>query len=210
MCGAKDEEKLPKRSDPLTDIPDGKWYTSGVLYCYEKGLMNGTAADKFSPNSLLTRAMFVTVLAAIDKADTSKYTGSSFSDVPTGKWYSKPIEWAYKNGYTSGVGNGEFGVNDAVTREQLAVFLYNYTEKKGRQVKNLAELSAFTDAGSVSKWAVNGVRWAVGNKMISGTSETLLSPRVAATRAQIALIVMNYVENILNVPKDYELPFIPV
>ena len=213
-CDKVETQVIPKRSDPLKDIPDGKWYTTGVLYCYENGLMTGTGTDTFSPDGTFTRAMFVTVLSKIDKADTSTYTGTSFSDVKTGQWYSKPIEWAFKNGYTSGLGDGTFGVNNPVTREQLAVFLYNYTVKKGIKIKGAVSLSGYTDAGRVSSWAKNAVKWAVGNGLISGTSETTLSPGASATRAQIALIVKNYVEKILYVPEqtpneDYELPFIP-
>ena len=184
--------------NPFTDVPDGKWYTKAVLWCYYNGYMTGTSSTAFSPDSSFTRAMFVTVLAKIDGADTSSYTGSSFTDVPRGKWYSKPIQWAFENGYASGLGGGKFGPNASVTREQLAQFLYNYTQKKGKPIADLADISGYSDAGSISGWAKNAVKWAVGNGLISGTSATTLNPKGTATRAQVALIIKNYVEKFVK------------
>ena len=188
--------------DSFSDIKDNAWYTSGVLYCLEHDYLNGTSDTTFAPNAKLNRAMFVTILAKIDGADVEEYTSTSFADVAEGKWYTKTVEWAFKNDYTSGVGTDAatgkpiFGWNQYVTRQQLAVFLYNYSQKKGYDVSQLADLSKYTDAGDVSGWAVTGVRWAIASGMISGTSETTLSPKNTATRAQVALIVMNYVESI--------------
>ena len=179
-------------TNPFTDVPDGKWFTDAVVYCYANGLMTGTSETAFSPNASLTRAMFVTILSKVDGADTSPYTGTSFTDVKTDKWYSKPIEWAYQNGYTSGVGNGRFGLNDPVTRQQLAVFLYTYTQLRGCDVSELADLSTYADADTVAGWARTGMQWAIAAGLISGTGENSLSPRVPATRAQVAQIIMKY------------------
>ena len=186
---------------PFTDVPEGKWYTDAVGFCYSFGLMSGTSASKFSPGSAFTRAMFVTVLAKIDDADTSTYTGTSFTDVPEGKWYSKPIQWAYKNNYAAGLGNGKFGPGNAVTREQMAVFLCNYSEKKGKTISNLADLSGYPDAGKISKYAVTGIQWAVGNGMISGVKSgdtVYLQPKGTATRAQVAVIVKNFIDKFIK------------
>ena len=186
------------KNNPFKDVPEGKWYTEGVLYCFRRGLMSGTGDGVFSPNAKLTREMFVTILAKIDGADTSAYAGTSFSDVKTGKWYSKPIEWAFRNGYTSGSGGGKFGLGDPVTRQQLAVFLYNYTKKKEIDVSGLADISGYADAGKVARWAVTGMRWAVASGMISGTGNNNLSPEGVATRAQVATIVMKYMDRFLK------------
>lgn len=183
--------------DPFTDVPHGKWFTEGALWCAYKGYMTGTADTAFSPNADFTRAMFVTVLAKIDGADTSGYIGSSFVDVPHGKWYSKPIQWAFKNGYASGVGGGKFGPNNPVTREQLSQFLYNYTQKKGWETSASADISGYPDAGKVANYAKNAVAWAVGYGMISGVKtdgSVFILPQGTAARAQVAVIVKNFVE----------------
>ena len=184
--------------NPFIDVKAGDWFAQAALWCYKRGYMAGTSENRFSPYAGLTRAMFVTILAKIDHADLRNYSGTSFADVPEGKWYSKPIQWAYRNGYTSGVGNGLFGVNDKVTREQLATFLYSYSKKKGYDVSRLADLSAYTDRGQISGWAVKAVRWAVCSGLISGTSKTTLSPKQNATRGQIAVTVKKYVENVIG------------
>ena len=188
-------------SNPFTDVPGGKWYTDAALWCNDKGYMTGTSATTFSPNMAFTRAMFVTVLARIDGADTLSYIGSSFDDVPEGKWFSKPIQWAYLNGYTSGIGGGRFGPNFPVTREQLAQFLYNYTQRNGWNTSVSANIRGYPDAGQVANYAENAVAWAVGNGLISGVKAgdtVYLKPKGAATRAQVAVIVKNYVETFVG------------
>ena len=182
---------------PFTDVPGGTWYTDAVGLCFTWGLMTGTSDTTFSPGMDLSRAMFVTILAKLDAAKTVSYTGSSFTDVPEGKWYSKPIEWAYQNNYASGIGGGKFGPSDPVTREQLAQFFYNYCSIKGYETGNLADLSKFTDAGKISGWAKTAMQWAVGNNILSGTSETTISPKNSASRAQVAVIIRAYLLNII-------------
>ena len=183
-----------KMNNPFTDVPEGKWYTNAVLYCYANGYMAGTSDSTFAPNSSFTRAMFVTVLAKIDGADTSAYSGSSFTDVPEGKWYSKPVQWAYQNEFAAGLGGGRFGPNDPVTREQIAQFLYNYTQKRHWGVEGSSDLSGYPDADKVSNYAKNAVKWAVHYGLISGVKvgdTVYLQPKGTATRAQVAVIVKN-------------------
>lgn len=182
---------------PFTDVPEKSWYTDAVGLCYSWGLMSGTSSTTFSPAMKLTRAMFVTILSKLDGANTFSYVGNSFTDVREGEWYSKPIEWAYRNGYASGIGNGKFGPNDHVTREQLAQFFYNYSKIKTYGAENLADLSKYTDVSRVSDWALTAVRWAVGNGLISGTSATALSPKATASRAEVAVIILKYLKNIV-------------
>ena len=154
-----------------------------------------TTPDSGSP---VSRAMFVTILAKIDNADLSGYYRLSFKDVKTGKWYSRAVEWAYVNKYAYGLGDGNFGVNDPVTREQLAVFFYTYSQAKGYKTDRMAKLTPYKDASMVSRWAEHGVRWAIYSNLISGTTVTTITPQGYATRAQIAVIVMNYMENVKN------------
>ncbi|MBQ7160828.1 MAG: S-layer homology domain-containing protein [Clostridia bacterium] len=187
-------------SNPFIDVPSGKWFTKAVLYCYENGYMNGVSSDRFDPNGTLTRAMFVQILAKIANADLSGYDKTvdalPFKDVKAGKWYVKALKWAFENGYTSGVSAERFGTNDPVTRQQLASFLCTFSKKNGIDVSAAADITGYEDYAKVSKWARAPLAWAVGSGLISGTTKTTLSPQNSATRAQVALIIMNYVEKI--------------
>ena len=182
---------------PFDDVPIGAWYYNAACSCYARGYMSGTAPRIFSPKESLTRGMFAVILAKMDGADLSKYGGNTvFRDVPAGKWYSKAIKWAYENGYTSGIGGGLYGVNNSVTREQTAAFLYNYACAKGYGISQPANIDRYSDRSSVSSWAVLPMRWAVGAGLISGTSQNTLSPKRAATRAEIAVIIMRFAINV--------------
>ena len=189
---------VPKYPNPFTDMPDGTWYTEAALYCNYHSYMNGTTDKTFSPMMSFSRAMFVTVLSKIDGADVSTYEGSSFSDVPTGKWYSKPIEWAYQKGYAAGTGGGKFGPDTPITRETLAQFFYTYSIKNLYAGPASVNLSKYTDVNKISPWAMTAVSWAVGAGLISGTSDTTISPQMTASRAQVAVIVKKFVENIIT------------
>ena len=145
--------------------------------------------------------MFATILAKIDGADTSPYTEMTFGDVAAGKWYSEAVEWAYRNGYASGIGNDKegrplYGRKNPVTREQLALFFYTYSAAKGYDVDGRAGISGYSDLAELHSWAKDAVAWAVDIGLISGTSNTTLSPRSHATRAEVALIIKNYVETV--------------
>lgn len=192
-----------KWSNPFTDVAEGKWYYNGVEYCYMNHIMSGTSDTTFSPNTKVTRAMFVTILAKVDGADTSIYTEMSFSDIAQGKWYSSSVEWAYNKGYSSGIGNDSngkpvFSPSSEITRQEVATFLYTYSSMKGYDTAGKADISGYYDAGRVSAWALDGVRWAVDTGLISGTGTVTLSPRDPATRSAIAVMIMQYVENIVK------------
>lgn len=190
---AEDDGEQPV-DNPFADVPEGSWFTDGVLFCYEKGYMFGTSQDMFSPNVPLTRAMFVTVLSRIANADTDPYHTSHFNDVKVGEWYSKPIEWAYSDGYASGTGGGNFSPNGPLTRETLAQFLYTYSKKNGRAVAVETDIGCYNDVLLVSSWAKDAVTWAVDFGLLSGTGNSTLSPTATCTRAQTALIVMKYIK----------------
>ena len=198
---AKEEDKedeKPVYTNPFTDVDDGKWYTEGILWCYHNGYMAGLSDTVFGRKSNVNRAMFVTILAQIDKADTSSYTEMSFSDVPAGQWYSNAIEWAYRNGYAAGIGGGLFGRKADVSREQIALFFYTYAEANSIDVSASVDLSDYTDYNRIHDWALKGVEWAVAEGLIAGVGEKTLAPRDSATRQEIALIVKNFVENIIS------------
>lgn len=209
-CDATETEVLPKLEpekpdepdeypNPFEDVKPDRWYTEAILWCNYHNYMNGVSETVFGYKQNVTRAMFVTILSKIDGGDLTAYEGkSSFTDVKTDGWYTAAIEWAYQNGYTSGLGEGIFGYKNDVTREQLATFFYTYSEKKGYAVDGRADLSAFSDLDRIHGWALDAVKWAVESGLIAGQSETLLAPRASATRAEIAVIVKNYVETFVK------------
>ena len=186
-------------NNPFNDIPDTGWFTIPSLWCDYFNYMNGTSATTFEPKTNVSRAMFVTILSRTEGADVSSYTGTSFTDVAEGKWYSKYIEWAYKNDFSAGMGDGTFGTNLNVTRERLAVFLCNYTAKKGGNTSTTINLDKYTDKDKISSWAYDSMVWAVENGLISGKSETTLAPKDPASRAEIAVIVRNYVRTFQSI-----------
>lgn len=187
------------------DVPDGKWYTEGIEFCYENGYMAGVSDKVFDRNGTLTRAMFVTILASLDNADTSDFANKAhFTDVTPGKWYSGAVNWAFENGLASGLGEGIFGYKNPVTREQIAVFMLAYAEFSNNthpernpfDTAARADLSAFDDFQRIHSWALDGVKWAVACSLISGTTETTLDPRGFCTRAQAAVIIRSFMRDI--------------
>ena len=176
-----------------TDVDQSAWYHKFVDYVVERKLMVGVAPNVFSPEGTTTRAELVTVLWRLDGAPVVEK--DVFTDVPAGTWYSAPIAWAASHDIVGGYGDGKFGPDDPVTREQMVAILYRYAIYKGYNVTNLAELTGYTDASSVDAWAVTAMRWAVANDIIEGTTTTTLSPDGDSTRAQVATILMRFIED---------------
>lgn len=177
---------LPAGAAAFTDVKDSAWYAEAVEAVVEDGLMSGTSATTFSPNGSVTRAMAVTTLwrLAGSPAPSGKTT---FSDVPAGTWYTQAVTWAQENGIASGNGKGAFLPGSAVTREQMAVFLYQYARYAGHDLAN-GVLELYSDQGSISKWARTAMEHAVGAGLITG-SKGKLSPKATATRAELAVIL---------------------
>ena len=203
-CGDGYTDAVTEKLCPFGDIAPNKWYSEAVMYCFGREYMSGTSRNEFGYKATMDRQMFATILAKIDGSDTSEYTEMSFGDVDAGKWYSESVEWAYRNGYALGIGNDAdgtpiYGRKNPVTREQLALFFYTYSKAKGYDVEDRADLSGYSDLRELHSWARRGVEWAVGSGLISGTSRTTLSPRSNATRAEVALIIKNYVETVANI-----------
>lgn len=179
---------------PFTDVPENIWYQDAVTYVYEHGLFNGTGdGSTFSPNAPMTRGMFVQVLSnKTSNFDKSTWTGkSSFSDVSKDKWYAPAVEWAYRAELISGVGDGKFAPEKNVTREQMAVIMYNYAKKTGNDASFDSDiLSQFPDGGSVSSWAKEAMQWAVTHKVVNG-SNGKLNPQNNAQRCEVAQVAVN-------------------
>lgn len=182
------------QQDVFSDVPEGKWFTDAVYYCRDRGYMAGTGNNKFSPDATVTRGTIAQILYAAENKPT--VTGKSkFSDVASGKWYANAVNWAAEKGLVTGYGNGKFGPEDHITREQMVAIMMQYSKMKGYDMSTNADLSKYPDQSKISKWAVNAVKWGVAHKIVSGT-EKGIEPKGNATRAQIAVILQAYDNNV--------------
>ena len=173
------------------DVTAGDWFTPDVIYVTLTGLMNGTG-DGFSPNNNINRAQLVTVLYRM--AGQPEVTGENpFTDVPDGQWYTDAVLWAAENGITDGTSETTFSPNDALTREQMATFLYRFANfEAGEPIEVTGDLSGYTDADLVADYAVDAMTWAVGEGVISGIGNNTLAPDNTASRAQMATVLTRY------------------
>ena len=183
---------LPAAAAPaglFTDVAPDAWYYDAVRYGAETGLFSGTSATEFSPNRPITRAEFVTVLANRSGVDPAQYKGRNrFSDVNASGWYAPYVQWAALYGVAAGTGQREFSPGAAITREQMAVMLYNYAKKTGGDVTFTAQrFNTFPDHGKVSWYAVRAMQWATSQGLINGMNGKL-NPKGKATRAQAAAV----------------------
>lgn len=179
----------------FNDVPDGAWYREAVDYAVSNKLMNGTGNNEFEPESPMTRAMLVMVLWRYAGAPEEEM--SDFTDVKDDAWYAKAVAWAAENGIVGGVGNNKFDPNGNITREQMAAILFRYAQKLGLDTSARADLSGFPDGGKVSAYANDAIRWAVAEGLINGSDGKLL-PQGNATRAQVAAILMRFIENVVS------------
>ena len=184
-------ESCPSRR--FTDVPGpDNWAHAGIDYAVSRGLFGGTGEHTFEPDSPMTRAMLVTVLWRYEgKPEEGR---NIFTDVPENEWYTEPVAWAAENQVVGGVGGGLFDPDSNVTREQMATILCRYAEKKGIDTSYRADLN-FPDSFLTDDYAVEPLRWAVGEGLINGSDGRLL-PRGSATRAQVAAILMRFIENV--------------
>lgn len=187
---------LAAGTNPFTDVSVDDWYYDEVQYVYENDLMKGTSTTTFSPDVTVNRAMMVTILYRLEGAPAVSTTGS-FTDVSAEQYYADAVEWAKENEITAGYGNGMFGPNDLLTREQMATFFYRYAEFKGYDVSASADLSDYTDLATVGSYAIDAFKWTNANGLIKGTTTTTLSPKGDATRGQLAVILHRFCENIV-------------
>ena len=216
ICGATKTESIPATGVPETcnggpacpgyafrDMPAPSiWSHAGLDYCITHGYIAGTSATTVTPDGECTRAMIVSILYRV-QGEPAKVNGYElkklappFDDVERGRWYTDAIWWAKLTGVVSGMSPSTFAPDDPITRAQLAVILYNYTQQFAPgSLTETGSLTGFPDAGSVPSWARTAMAWAVGNGLISGVGEngvSYLRPEGCATRAQVATILMNY------------------
>lgn len=172
------------------------WYTDAVRDVYEHGLMAGTSDTTFSPDATTSRSMNATILWRMAGSPVMNYA-MDFADVPQGQWYSEAIRWAAAEGIVGGYGNGAFGTDDPITREQLAVMLYRFAQQQGYDV-SLGEdtnILSYTDVADLSEYAISAMQWACGAGIITGTGDgSTLTPHGEATRAQVAVMLQKFCE----------------
>ncbi len=184
----------------FTDMPPaGVWSHAGIDYVISHGLMNGMSTTSFQPEGSMTRAMLVTVLW--------RYAGqpvegtNSFTDVPSNVWYTQAVAWAAENGIVTGIGGGRFNPDGQITREQLAVILYRYCKSIGIDTSDVADITTFPDANKVSSYAYDALSWAVKTGLVTGSAsggKVYLEPQGNATRAQVATILMRFIQNVVE------------
>ena len=180
--------------NPFVDVQESDWYYNAVSYVHRNGIMAGMTEDSFGAGELLARAQFATMLYRLEGTPETVYEGK-FSDVPNSQWYTNAVIWASNNNIVSGYKNTTlFGSADNITREQIAVMMYRYAQYKGYDISEKASLDRFTDAGSVSAYAVEAMQWAVGNGIINGTGDGRLNPLGTAYRAECAVIFKGFME----------------
>ena len=177
----------------FSDLSPSAWYHDGVHFALENGVMNGMGDGLFQPETATSRAMIVTMLWRMEGEPASDYN-LTFQDVVPGSWYAEAVRWAAAEGIVEGYSDEAFGPADNITREQLAAILYRYARYKGLDVTVTDEtiLNRFEDAAEVSSWALTAMQWAVQKGLISGMTETTLSPKTSATRAQVATMLMRF------------------
>ena len=194
---------LAAGENPFTDVPASHWAHDDITYVYENDLMNGTDGSLFSPESTTTRAQVVTVLYRLAGQPAADWE-NPFWDVPASAWFHDAVTWAWENDITGGVSSTHFGAGNAVTREQLATFLYRYAQDQGYDTSARADLSGYSDAGLVSSYATEALSWANATGLITGTTGTTLSPKGSATRAQVATILSRFCQDVI--PGGYVSP----
>ncbi len=181
---------------PFEDVSQDSWYFECVSFAYANGLFSGIGDAQFGAGSAMTRSMLVTVLWRLEGKPAAT-AANTFSDVMPGQWYTEAIAWAAENGIVNGYGS-LFGTNDSITREQMATILLNYAKYKGYDAKKGAALNNYTDAASVSPWAEASMKWAVAEGLITGITEKTLVPGGNTSRAQVAMILMRFIESIVK------------
>lgn len=188
---AEDNDKML----PYIDVQPKDWFYEGVAYATEQRLMNGISQTTFDPNGETSRAMLVTILWRVAGRPQVDYA-MTFADVAQDQWYTEAIRWASGMGIVQGYSQTEFGLNDPVTREQMAVILYRYSQTNGTQTEQEV-VSAYQDAEQISPWARDGLNWAVATELLQGVGNGMLSPGGQASRAQTATIFMRFCQRMI-------------
>lgn len=187
----------PVEKQVFEDVEEEDWFNDGVEFVVSRGLFKGTSETTFAPKVTMTRAMIVTVLWRLE-GEPIVIKPSSFLDVASGMWYTDAVAWASELGIVKGYSEDAFGPDNPITREQMAAVLYRYSGYKGYDLNSSSDLSIFIDASETSDWAFDIMSWAVSEGIINGVSSTELDSDGEASRAEVAIILMRFIKNILE------------
>lgn len=186
---------IGEKSASFSDVNEDAWYYEAVSYCSGRGYISGISSTSFAPSEALDRAMFVTILSKLARANTDIYEGvTHFDDVLSDTYYSKAVEWARVNGITGGVSENEFAPLKKLTRQELSVFMTVFAKFIKKNTSGRADLTNYKDISSISEWAYDAMSWMVHKGYITGVGDNLISPQSVATRAQAAQIVTNFMK----------------
>lgn len=194
---------LPASAKNFSDVPRNSWARDGINYVSDNGIMNGTGNGQFSPDLAVTRAMMARIMYA-KAGEPEVSTNSGFTDVPDDAWYAKAVAWAKANSIMNGVGDNQFAPNRTISRQDAVVTLSHYAQTEGYNTnKKLANIDDYyLDCDQIFDYAVDAVKWAIGNGIMSGTGSGKISPREVVTRAELATIITKYGANIEHVMFD--------
>lgn len=189
------DEDCPSKA--FTDLSTAAWYHKYVDYVLRNDIMVGNGNGTFGPNDKVTRAQMVTLLYGLaGRPGVDASEALPFTDVNQKGWYANALRWAYANGIAAGTSATTFSPNASVTREQMVSFLARYAKLMDKYEAMDENLSVFTDIKDLSGYAEESMKWAVGSGLVSGTGNGKLDPKATATRAQIAVIVTKYSQNL--------------
>lgn len=178
------------------DVPEEIWFYNEVEYVYDNGIMTGTSDGNFGPYNALPRCQFAVILHRLAGGEIVPFE-QRYPDVADGTWYTDAVMWASEAGIISGYSNGYFGVADNITREEMATMMYRYAQYKGYDTSVRADFDQFLDGNKVNDFAQESMSWAVGCGLISGKyNQTVLDPQGQASRAETAIIIMRFMEQI--------------
>ena len=183
--------------NPFEDVKESDWFYDDVMFAYTHGLMIGTNTNPmlFSPNMTLSRGMLVTILYRMSGSPEVSGLFNPFDDVAEGTWYTEAVKWAAENGIVNGYGDGLFGPDDEITREQMVTILYRYIQYNGGGFKGMwMFLLDFEDKAEISEWAYEAVCWCVMKGIVIGKPGNVFDPQEYATRAETAAFIVRFIE----------------
>lgn len=186
-----DRTEAPVAKESRTDI-SGHWAESMIRNAMQKGIMTGVGNGDFAPNAAMTRGMLITALGRMEGVKAGMYEGGSFADVKQEDYFASFVAWAVAENIASGMSETVFAPNAEVTREQLAVFLYQYAQKKG--IALAGESKTFTDAEGISDWAKDAVAAMTGAGLLNGRPDGSFNAKGKATRAEVATVLVKLAE----------------
>ncbi len=205
----KPDVKIPEEKDytvelfSFSDVNENDWFYKAVLEVVSKGIVSGTSDTTYEPEGTLTRAMFVTMLHRYAGEPVTNYA-ICYSDIQNDMWYTEAVRWASSTGIVNGYDDNTFRPNEPITREQAAAVLKRYAEfvNESNPIWNETNILSYKDADSISEWATDSIRWAVGAGVMKGKTDTTIDPAAYITRAEIAQMLVNYMSAVENYKAD--------